>query len=126
VSEDDPAITFRWDNRTLEAIAGFFNNNAVAGAVPIYITTARGNMTADSLCNDIVAYAATSAGGRTDVIMLGPNTQQQYSDCLRKLQFVELSRFAQDHAALLPPGAYLGLMHTIANNILNTFSVALQ
>jgi hypothetical protein len=81
-------------------------------------------MTADSLCNDIMAYAATSAGGRTDVIMLGPNTQQQYSDCLRKLQFVEFSRFAQDHAALLPPGAYLGLMHTVDNILIH--SVALD
>ena len=104
MSADDPAIVFRWDIRTLETIAGLFNNNAVAGAVPIYITTPRGNMTGDTLCNDLVAYAATSAGGRTDVVMLGPNTQQQFSDSQRKLQSIELSRFMQDHAVLLPPG----------------------
>ena len=97
-----------WDGLLL-----FANGGVGVPAQAPWITTAVGGMSIATLTNDIVAYAAAVAGGRTGKVLIAPNTQPQCANVLFRFADVQNHPFVQGCLNALPAAQPLATLSVI-------------
>jgi hypothetical protein len=81
LTENDPAVIFQWNYPVLEQFVKGVNSCYEPKEVQSYfITTLPGQMTVESLMDDIMATLAKVAGGRNGHTVLAPNSLSQFGN----------------------------------------------
>ena len=79
LTENDPAVIFQWNYPVLEQFVNGVNSCYEPNEVQSYfIRTEQGEMTVESLMDDIMATLAKFAGGRNGHTVLAPNNLSQF------------------------------------------------
>ncbi|KAI9915782.1 hypothetical protein PsorP6_007919 [Peronosclerospora sorghi] len=105
VSDHNPAILLGWDSEALEEFVQAAN--AEVDGHPPWFSEPRGNISPQSVMNDIVTYLAQLGGGRCDHVLLAPNTLIQYGHLQERLQYMQYDEFMQKCMANVTPGRTL-------------------
>ncbi len=81
LTENDPAVIFHWNYQVLEQFVNGVNScYGPKEEQSYFITTLAGQMTVESLMDDIMATLAKVAGGRNGHTVLAPNNLSQFGN----------------------------------------------
>jgi hypothetical protein len=96
LTENDPAVIFQWNYPVLEQFVNGVNSCHEPKEVQSYfITTLPGQMSVESLMDDIMASLAKVAGGRHGDTVLAPNNLSQFANISRVLGGIWADKWLQ-------------------------------
>ena len=95
--EVNPGLVFEWNEPTTTLFVATANNYVPKEYRPAWISTVHGQMTPQSLKNDITEYAASVGGKRCyGGVFIGPNAPDELGRITAQLSRLEVSRYLQD------------------------------
>jgi hypothetical protein len=120
LTENDPAVIFQWNYPVLEQ----FVKGVTSCYEPIeepksyFITTEPGQMTVESLIDDIMATLAQVAGGRHGDTVFAPNNLSQFSNIGRIVFSIETDNWLQrQYVEHIPESSsYLASLYTVTSS----------
>ncbi|TDH69975.1 hypothetical protein CCR75_000822 [Bremia lactucae] len=95
VSDDMPALALHWDQNALLRFVAAANKVNTSIAMPEWLSQPRGNITSDSIVEDMMAFLATKASGRFGYVLLVSDSVMQFGQLCCMFAYVENDAFVR-------------------------------
>ncbi|KAK1932458.1 hypothetical protein P3T76_012042 [Phytophthora citrophthora] len=106
-------VALRWNTKSIQEFVQVANTEPISDQLPVWISQPRGQITAQSLKSDIIAYLRDVSGGLNSANHLGPNTLQQHWNITKRLAHIEDEGFIQACMARLDVDASLAEVYVV-------------
>ena len=94
ITDDDHAVLLSWNFSALttfvEAVNEWSDN------LQHWLSQIHGNVSVDSVIEDIVNHLAEVAGGRWEYVLLAPNNLSEFANIIACLWDIQVNQFIQD------------------------------